>query len=108
LKSRPRLFIQDATPDLDNLSSRALNDTCSWLDGPLTNQKPTTLYKAVNMAYANAGFTNSNNAYIEILVDPTAFPEEKYKIAHFRKGYMSKTGWIELNGGGFEKFLKDY
>jgi hypothetical protein len=108
LNSRPRLLIQDATPDLDNLSSRALKDTCSWLDGPLTDQKPTSLYKAVNIAYENAGFTNSNNAYVEILVDATAYPEEKYWIGSFRKGYRSKTGWIERNGGGFERFLKDY
>ena len=105
ISARPRLLIQNASADLDNLSSRVLKETCFWLDGPLSNMKPTTLCKAVNMAYANAGFTNSNNAYIEILVDPCKNPEELYCIAGFRKGYMSKTGWIAVNGGGFAKFL---
>lgn len=106
LKCRPRLLIQDATLDLKNLSSRKLQKTCSWLDGPLSNKNPYTLNNAVCEAYKSAGFSTSNNAYLELLFDASKEPEELYCIHGLRDGYTSRSGWVDLNGGGFEHLLK--
>ena len=105
LKHRPRLLIQDATPDLDNLSSRKLLKTCSWLDGPLVNKDPYTLNNAVCEAYKNAGFSTSNNAYLELLFDRSNQPEELFCIHGLRNGCMTRSGWVELKGSGFEHLV---
>lgn len=106
LKYRPRLLIQDATPDLNNLSSRKIQKACSWLDGPLMNKDPYTLNNAVCEAYKSAGFSTSNNAYLELLFDSSNVPEELFCIHGLRDGYTSRSGWIQLSGGGFGHLLK--
>ena len=112
LSTRPRLLIQDATADIENLSSVLLKNTCCWLDGPLINDNMTSLCDAVNNAYTtikkDKSVKASKNAHVTLLSDATGTPEEAYWIGHLRnKVYNRKTKeWLYPNRGGFGNLLR--
>ena len=112
LSTRPRLLIQDATADIENLSSVLLKNTCCWLDGPLINDNLTSLCEAVNNAYTtikkDKSVKASKNAHETLLYDASGTPEKAYLIGHLRnKVYNRKNkAWLYPNNGGFGHLLR--
>lgn len=112
LSSRPRLLIQDATADIENLSSALLKNTCCWLDGPLINDNLTSLCDAVNNAYTtikkDKSVKASKNAHETLLYDATGIPEKAYLIGHLRNKVYNrkKKAWLYPNNGGFGHLLR--
>ena len=111
LSTRPRLLIQDATADIENLSSALLKNTCCWLDGPLINDNLTSLCEAVNNAYTtikkDKSVKASKNAHDTLLYDATGTPEKAYLIGHLRNKVYNrkKKAWLYPNNGGFGHLL---
>ena len=93
LGKRPRLLVENASADIDNLSSKKIKKNCYWLDGRLQGQA-FTLKESVDKV-----FGCDMNAFIALATNEEG-PEEYINRVRVQNAKGEKMG-----GNGFAHLL---